>query len=393
MNICYICSEYPPGPHGGIGTFTQVLATALAGAGHQVRVVGIYDTDYPAPDREDDRGVMVWRLREPQYRFGWLVARLKLFRMVSQWARSGEIDLIEVPDAEGWAAGWPALPVPVVARLQGAMSYFAREMGQRGRRLAFFIERASLRRADFYCSTSHYTEGKTRQLFGIGAADAILHNVVSLSASGGEGARDKNLAVFTGTLTPKKGVISLMRAWVQVVRACPDARLHVFGKDGRTDQGISMMAYLRAEMPGDVASTVQFRGGCPRDEVLGALMRARVAVFPSYAEAFALAPLESMAAGCATVYSTRGSGPELIGHERDGLLIDPDQPTEIAATLIRVFTDDGLAQRLGEAGRRRVQEQFSIERSAADNEGFYERCVRDFKTRSTRRNLQSVKVQ
>lgn len=35
MNICFICDEYPPGLHGGIGTMTQVLARALTQAGHR----------------------------------------------------------------------------------------------------------------------------------------------------------------------------------------------------------------------------------------------------------------------------------------------------------------------------------------------------------------------
>src|SRR5215467_6645136 len=36
MKICYLCNEYPPAPHGGIGSVTQVLGRALADAGHQV---------------------------------------------------------------------------------------------------------------------------------------------------------------------------------------------------------------------------------------------------------------------------------------------------------------------------------------------------------------------
>ena len=41
MKICFLCSEYPPVPHGGAGTFTQVTARALVQAGHDVRVVGL----------------------------------------------------------------------------------------------------------------------------------------------------------------------------------------------------------------------------------------------------------------------------------------------------------------------------------------------------------------
>jgi hypothetical protein len=49
LELCFICSEYPPGPHGGIGTMTQVLARALVARGHGVRVIGVYQRDYPGP--------------------------------------------------------------------------------------------------------------------------------------------------------------------------------------------------------------------------------------------------------------------------------------------------------------------------------------------------------
>ncbi len=107
MRLCFICNEYPPARHGGIGIFTQILARALVGAGHEVRVVGIYPPACPSPEFEDDHGVRVWRLREPVCRFHWVVARFHLYRTVSQWARREEIDLVEVPDYEGWAACWP----------------------------------------------------------------------------------------------------------------------------------------------------------------------------------------------------------------------------------------------------------------------------------------------
>src|SRR5689334_8892937 len=97
LKICFVCGEYPPGPHGGIGTTVQVLGRALVQAGHQVRVVGACARDYPAPDYENDQGVDVWRLREPGGRFGWLTARYHVFQTVARWCRAGLVDVVEVP--------------------------------------------------------------------------------------------------------------------------------------------------------------------------------------------------------------------------------------------------------------------------------------------------------
>lgn len=376
LRVCFLCNEYPPGLHGGIGTMTQLLARTLVRAGHEARVIGVYNPSQPAADFEVDQGVGVWRLRASNRPLGWLLSRHQLFRAISRWSRSGEIDVVEVPDWQGWAAHWPRLPSPVIARLHGSITYFAAELGQPLARAPFWLERASLRRADFWCSVSRYTAGKTRQLFGLRSGPhAILYNPVETIDEDRSPARSRNQVVFTGTLTAKKGIVSLIRAWPRVIEECREAELHIFGKDGRVDDGSSMKAFLLSEQAGHIAKSIHFHGHVERREIHQALQKARVAVFPSYAEAFALAPLEAMASGCPTIYSTRGSGPELIKHGQDGLLVEPDRPDEIAKAIVRVLTEDSLAERLAKSGRERVRKDFSTAALLTQNENFYRSCL------------------
>jgi len=383
MKIAFVCGEYPPGPHGGIGTMTRLLARALTEAGHVVRVVGIYPPSYPASDYEEDEGVRVWRLREPEFRLGWLPARRELYRRIDAWSASGEIDLVEAPDYQGFTAGWPALPVPVVVRLHGSASYFAAETGKAIKRTAFWIESRALRRADFWCSVSRYTADRTKAIFGLPSGpDAVLYNPVDADDPLRSFHRSASRIVFTGTLTPKKGLIPLFRAWPLVVQRRRDAELHLYGKDGRTEDGGSMRAHLESLLPKKVRGSVVFYGHVPRRKVIESLHSARAAVFPSYAEAFALAPLEAMAAGCPTIFTRRGSGPELIECGRNGLLVDPDRHEEIAGAILSLLRDDALARRLGAAGRRRVKEAFSLPAVVARNEEFYAGCIRRFHPRN-----------
>jgi len=362
---------------------TQVLARVLVQAGHQVRVVGVYPRNYPAPDYEEDQGVRVWRLRRANHRFSRMPARHQLFRTVAGWSRRGEIDLVEVPDWEGWVAGWPRLPVPVIARLNGSISYFAAELGRPVSHVTFWLERASLRRAEFWCSVSRYTANKTQRLFGLRSGPrAILYNPVDIPTDLCGTTRSSKRVIFTGTLTAKKGIVSLAKAWPRVIEVCKDAELHIYGKDGRTDEGPSMQAFILSQYNGRVGESIHFHGHVDRAELFTAFQSAGLAVFPSYAEAFALAPLEAMAYGCPTIYSQRGSGPELIEDGRDGLLIEPDRPDEIAEAIVRVLTDDRLARRLGEAGRERVMKNFSAPVLLASNEAFYQNCLSDFQRRA-----------
>jgi glycosyltransferase involved in cell wall biosynthesis len=354
------------------------LARGLAAAGHEVRAVGVYDTNHPAPDEETDNGVLVIRLREPNTRAGKLRSRWRIYREISRMARDGRIELVEAPDWEGWAACWPRLPIPLIVRLNGSSSYFSREMGADPGRVTYWLERASLRRADFWCSVSEYTARKTKALFGLrDGPHAILYNPVEAEDPAPFEERSRGNVVFSGTLTEKKGVLTLAGAWPRVVERFPEARLHIYGKEGRTLEGRDM-GEVMAEKMGCARETAVFHGHVDREPLFEALRKARAAVFPSYAEAFALAPLEAMVLGCPTVYSRRGSGPELLEHGKEGLLVDPNDPEDLAEAILQVLSDDEAAKEMAKAGARRVLERFSIKAMIPANEEFYRRCVREF---------------
>jgi len=383
MRVCFVCSEYPPGPHGGIGTMVQLLARALVAAGHEARVVGVHPASYPAPDVEVDRGVRIVRLRESGGRLGWIAGRRQLYRMVAGWSRSGEIDVVEVPDWEGWAAGWPRLTVPVVVRANGSLTYFAAELNTSVSRRARFIERRSLRRADGWCSVSRYTGERTRSVFGLPSGpSAVLFNALDPAALPAASAkRDAARVVFTGTLTAKKGVVELIDAWPSVVAQVPNAELHLYGKDARMEREPSMRAYLETRLPAAARASVHFHGHVTRDVIHAALSAARVAVFPSYSEACALAPIEALAAGCAVIHTRLSSGPEVIRDGIDGLLVDPRVPAEIGDALRRLLCDDALVRRLSAQGPETVRERFSLERTLPGNIAFYDACIASFRRR------------
>jgi glycosyltransferase involved in cell wall biosynthesis len=375
VKLCFVCCEYPPSRHGGIGSVTQVLARAFAAAGHEVRTVGLYPGLDAAAPVENDRGVAVWRLPMPRGRFGWTQGRRNLFRTVSGWAQRGEVDLVEVPDWEGYAAGWPQLRAPVVTRLHGSSSYFAREMSSRLHWPAYCLEAASFHRADSCCSTSGYTAARTQKLFGrrLKPVDVLFNpvDVPALPAS----KRSPNRVVFAGTLTAKKGVVPLVEAWPAVLEACPSAEMHLFGKDAGADDGRPMIEALTALLPDQTRDSVRFHGHVDRERVQQEFASCRLAVFPSFAEAFSMVPLEAMAHGCPVIYSDRCSGPELIDSGRDGVLIDPSRPDRIAEAIVSLLRDDAACARLGAAGRSTVLQRFSTSVLLARNERFYGDCI------------------
>lgn len=396
MRIAFVCGEYPPFPHGGIGTFTAELAEALVALGHEVRVTGLYRLDGATPEHEVVRGVSVERIALPTTGLNPILARPLLTRRLTGWALTGQVDLIEAPDFEGMLAGLPLLPVPTVARLHGSITFFAAEMGTAPSKATWALERTALNRADFIAAITKYCAGETnRHLHLHRAPDAVLPNSVAVPDTAGLPwtERAAGSVVFAGSLLPKKGVETLARAWPLVLARVPGARLSVFGRDtpdpAGSGGGPSMQARMVAAL-GDAAPTVTFHGHRPREEVLAGFAASRVAVFPSLSEAFGLVPFEAMSRGAATIYTQAGCGPELLKEGEDALLVDPKSAESVAAAIVQLLTDDGWAQGLAARGRAKVEKKFDRAQLVKANVAFYEDCCDRFRMRSTWTRLKRV---
>jgi glycogen synthase len=209
----------------------------------------------------------------------------------------------------------------------------------------------------------------------------MLYNMSPVPLVFAQSRRERWRVVYNGTLTPRKGVVSLLQAWPKVQTLCPEAELHLYGKDTTDTSGRSMRDRLLSLLsPG---LRVTFHGHVPRAELDAAVASARVCVFPSIGEAFGLAPVDAMATGCPTIFSNRCAGPEIIEHGRSGLLIDPERPEEIAAALVQLLTDDRTAASFAQEGWKRVREKFSVEALLPSYEAYYRQCLEEFSERAT----------
>lgn len=380
MKICFICSEYPPGPHGGIGTMVQLFARELARRGHQVRVVGVYPKSYPAPDSENDQGVQVFRLRAPSMRFSWIGMRWKLFHQICDWALSGEIDLIEVPDYGGWCAFWGDLPIPVIMRCNGSSTYFAAILNRELDRITALLDYSSFYRADYRIAVSAYTAKIFNKIYELDKRYIhVIYNPAEIIMKKSTIVRDPLKVVFFGTMTEKKGIISLVIAWAKVRIESPEAELHVFGKDTILPSGEKMSEMLMRQYGATESNNVFMHGAVDRSQLISEVLpQAGVVILPSFAEAFSLAALEAMTCECPTIYSRSTSGEELIDDGRDGLLISPESPDEIAEAIIKLLNDKELAARLGLAGRLKAESQFSVSKILDQVEQHYSDCVQQF---------------
>lgn len=117
------------------------------------------------------------------------------------------------------------------------------------------------------------------------------------------------------------------------------------------------------------AVPVQFSDDLARD-----LPRARALLYISESEGLGSAALLALAHGVPVIASRVGGLPEIIIDGVTGLLVD-NKPAEIAAAAARLAEDRDLAARLGAAGRRMVEERFTIERMAESTLEAYRRVL------------------
>lgn len=108
-----------------------------------------------------------------------------------------------------------------------------------------------------------------------------------------------------------------------------------------------------------------------REDIPDLQAAADLFVMPSLWEGLPLAVLEAMLAGTPVIASRTSGIPEAIADGRDGLLVTPGNPEELATALERLLNSPEERLRLAEQGRARAEREFTIERMADDYERLY----------------------
>jgi sugar transferase (PEP-CTERM/EpsH1 system associated) len=171
-----------------------------------------------------------------------------------------------------------------------------------------------------------------------------------------------------GRLDPIKNHRGLLQAFGAILERHPDWR-------GRVRLIIAGDGPLRGELAplaGELGlgDSVWFPGARPD---VPALMRAMdVFVLPSINEGISNTILEAMATARPVVACRTGGNPELVVDGLTGALYDPDEESALAASLENYVQQSDLRRSHGEAARRRVVEQFSLEAMVARYGEFYD---------------------
>lgn len=156
--------------------------------------------------------------------------------------------------------------------------------------------------------------------------------------------------LFVSTIEPRKNVTGLLHAFHHLRERyrATDVTLVLAGSHGWLyEETLAVVNSLKLE------NATRFLGRVSDEELRRLYVGARCHVHPAHYEGFGLPPLEAMACGTPTIVSNSSSLPEVVGDA--ALLVDPNNPEEIAVAMHRLLIDDDLHGELRAKGLQRAQ--------------------------------------
>ena len=373
LRVLTVTHNYPRSPGDPAGAFVARIAEGAAARGHEVEVVAPHAPG--TPTAEEVGGVRLRRFRygpdvlervayTGTLHGGTLASPLAGIAFPGfLWAFGHAVRTAlerfrpDVVHAHWWMpGGWFASrgKAPYVVTCHGSDVRLL-ERGRLVRRLA----RPVFRKAARITTVSNFLAQDLRRLLP-GIEVPILVTPMPVDASGFlAGAAvskvDPPRILYAGNLVGSKGVDLLLRAGAELDRRGVAWQLKLLG-EGPARANLEALAIELG-----IESKVRWSSFVPQTQMAAEYGASTVTALPSrgQAEGLGLALVEALLAGCAVVGSAAGGIPEVVQHERTGLIARDGDAVDLATQLQRLLTDPALRNRLTTAGREHAVRHYS----------------------------------
>jgi len=159
--------------------------------------------------------------------------------------------------------------------------------------------------------------------------------------------------ISVGQFRAEKRIDLLLRAWVEVHKAHPQARLTLVGG------GQNTKSYTR--MADQLSISPTFIPNIDTTSVLAHLQASCIFVMSGISEGMSNALLEAMAVGLASIVADTPANRAVITPETNGLSYPSDSSEALATQIIRLIADSALRCRTGASARKTILERFDLE--------------------------------
>jgi glycosyltransferase involved in cell wall biosynthesis len=337
---------------GGVQRISRHIAAALVDLG-----------------RREERPVRFLSLNDP---VGWHDLRtagevVPLLGFGGSKARFALAAAATVPYIEFAYIGHPNLvPLGIVAKLlRPGLSYCVATHGVEVWEPLPAVHRLGLKWARIITSPSKYTAEKLATVQGLSGRTVVViphpvdptflvDNKRDLPAASPPGRILLTVARLTAS-DSYKGVDHVIQALPAVLSVVPDLYYVVVG------EGDDRQRLERLAVDAGVEDRVMFAGARADAELAGYYRACDAYVMPSRSEGFGIVYLEAMSCGKPVVAANSGGAPEVVEDGVTGLLVEYGDVPTLACSLTRLLTDRECRQRMGEAGRRRVEARYTFE--------------------------------
>lgn len=236
-----------------------------------------------------------------------------------------------------------------------------RNIGKWFHRWDLYFERFTLFKADVVHCLSEYQKNAACEILGIPESKMV---VIYCGAETKKFSPDLNMKkpkiLYCGGLAPNKGIGILFEALPTVIKK-HDASLDILG-DGEWE------TYRQKAIDLGIADKIHYHGYVANDKIGEYYKQARLFVAPTKHESFGLTIAEAMASGLPIIATSATAIPELIQHGKTGLLVPWNDVNALAEAIITLLDNPEMAKSMGQAGRKRVEQMFTWDKTARQME-------------------------
>lgn len=391
LRVVLVSQGYPPGDTSGIARWTSHVAIGLAERGHEVHVITRSQT-VETVDYKD--GVWIHNiLPSASAEFDNLISQLDVPRNILDWSvavyqeirRIGfeNLDLISAPiwDVEGLITMMLS-PVPVITSLHTTYKLAMPFKPDWKRPLYRLNHVDKIAKAEKYIfdHCAYFlgnTEAVVREIetaydSSISARTRVVAHGVDRPSNEVTSNNSDRTILFVGRQESRKGFDTALEAASIICAKYPGVVFRFIGAETDDRECITAIARHHKNLPTQIRNRITLEGYIVDSKLQEAYQSCNIFLAPSRFESFGLIAIEAMRYSKPVVAGRVGGLVEVIEHGKTGLLIDPNNPSDIAQAIESLLNNPDLAEKIGRAAAESYLNRFTIEKMIDGIESGYQ---------------------